>query len=95
MSFPSSPNYFLMQQWKECLCLNLTRENYQHHKQSHKQSSQEPGQCSKLEQATLEQAQSGCKWIPPPQRHWVTPWKKEICGILRGPHLCRSPHSGP
>lgn len=44
MSFPSSPNYFLMQQWKECLCLNLTQENYQYHKQSHKQSfSKHPG----------------------------------------------------
>lgn len=91
MSFLSSPNYFLMQQWKECLCLNLTRENYQHHKQS----SREPRQCSKLQQATLEQDRSGHKWIPLPWSWWVTTGKKETHRIPRGPHLQRSLHFGP
>lgn len=66
MSFPSSPNYFLMQQWKECLCLNLTQENYQYHKQSHKQSfSKHPGSAGSPAGSPAEDSEH--QWDPPPR----------------------------
>lgn len=77
MSFPSSPNYFLMQQWKECLCLNLTQENYQYHKQSHKQSfSKHPGSAGSPVGSPAEDSVGAPVGSPPPEvlGH---PWKMQ------------------